>query len=393
MVSSEAGAIGAMPLLVKVLFMTCVGMLVANTLFLILTLELTQSSVAARDDQPGQHQGNWLQSFVANAASAEPEFPLPAPPTVQGSRVEHPEGVATALPGSPEPQRDGPLRTAALLGLLVNAAAIAVLIVFYLLMRGSFARQAGMEAALMLHNRSLETTIAERTRDLSELSAHLIRVAEEEKARLARDLHDELGSSLTAIKLEVAYVAGKLKESASPLADRLQRAIDTLRGAFQLKRRLVEDLWPTMLEHLGLAAALRAHCSEFTLRTGIPCVVDIAEELDLESGPSIALYRVAQESLTNIAKYAQASNVTLIVKQRRGEVTLEIGDNGIGIPEHAATQSRSYGLVGMRERISQLGGSFAISRRPGGRGTLVEALIPLAVSAPARMQAQDGTYG
>lgn len=137
--------------------------------------------------------------------------------------------------------------------------------------------------------------MAQRGRELSELSGHLIRVAEEEKARLARDLHDELGASLTAMKFDMAYVAAKLKDSAPPLADRLQRAIDTLRCTFQLKQRLVQELRPTMLDHLGLAAAVRAHCNDFTLRTGVPCVADVAEDLKIDPNASIAVYRVVQE--------------------------------------------------------------------------------------------------
>jgi signal transduction histidine kinase len=203
-------------------------------------------------------------------------------------------------------------------------------------------------------------------------------VAEEEKAKLARDLHDELGARLTAMKFDIAYVAANLKDSTPSLAERLQRAIDTLRCTFHLKQRLVEDLWPTLLDHLGLAAAVRAHCNEFTLRTGIPCSVDIAEDLNIAPGWSIALYRVVQESLTNVTKYAHASNMTVVLKREREGLRLQVSDDGIGIPVDATNKSGSYGVVGMRERICQLGGKFAISRRSMEGGTVVEAFIPLA---------------
>jgi signal transduction histidine kinase len=260
--------------------------------------------------------------------------------------------------------------------LIVNAAAIAVLVLFYLAIRRSFARQSKVDATLKSHNRNLEGVVAERTRELSELSGHLIRVAEEEKARLARDLHDELGASLTAMKFDMAYVAAHLKDSAPPLADRLQRAIDTLRGTFHLKQRLVQDLWPTMLDHVGLSAAVLAYCNEFTFRTGVPCVADIAEDLNMDSDGSIALYRVMQESLTNVAKYAQASKVVVVLKRERRGVTLRISDDGIGISADATNKAGSYGLVGMRERISLLRGKFALSRRTEEGGTSVEAFIP-----------------
>jgi signal transduction histidine kinase len=271
--------------------------------------------------------------------------------------------------------------------MIVNAAAMSILIVFYLLIQRSFVRQVRLDATLKSNNRSLEATVAERTRELSELSGHLIRVAEHEKARLARDLHDDLGASLTAMKFDMAYVAAKLKDSAPPLADRLQRAIDTLRCTFDLKRRLVQELWPTMLDQLGLAAAVRAHCNEFTARTGVPCVSDIAEDLDLDPSSSIALYRVVQESLTNIAKYAQASSVTVVLKPEREGFTLQVSDDGIGISVNPISEPGSYGIVGMRERISQLSGKFAISPRSEDGGTVVEAFIPFA----GLRSSQEGT--
>jgi signal transduction histidine kinase len=126
----------------------------------------------------------------------------------------------------------------------------------------------------------LKATVAVRTREALELSRYLIRIAEEEKARLARNLHDELGASLTAINLDLAYVSAKLNGSEPQLAKRLQRATATLRSTIDLKRRIVQDLWPTMLDHLGLSAAILAHCKDFSLRTGLPCTVDVPEELD-----------------------------------------------------------------------------------------------------------------
>jgi signal transduction histidine kinase len=271
---------------------------------------------------------------------------------------------------------------------VLDFAAIAVLILVDFLIRRSLARQVRAAAMLKSQNHSLEDVVAQRTRELSELSRHLIRVSEEEKARLARDLHDELGASLTAMKFDMAYVAAKLKDSTPALADRLQRAIDTLRSAFHLKRRLVQDLWPTMLDHLGFAAAIRAHCSDFALRTGVPCSADIAEDLDMNPGMSIALYRVVQESLTNVAKYAQASSVTVVLKREREGLALQVSDDGIGLPADATNKSGSYGVVGMRERISQLGGKFAVSPRPEQGGTIVEAFIPL--TAPAQQDRAGG---
>jgi signal transduction histidine kinase len=222
----------------------------------------------------------------------------------------------------------------------------------------------------------LKPTVAVRTREALELSRYLIRIAEEEKATLARNLHDELGASLTAINLDLAYVSAKLNGSEPQLVKRLQRAIDTLRSTIDLKRRIVQDLWPTMLDHLGLSAAILAHCKDFCLRTGLSCTVDVPEELeDIDPACSIALYRVAQESLTNIAKHAQARNVNVILKLERGGLRLQVIDDGIGISADVMNTPMSHGLLGMRERVSQLGGTFNIRRRAGERGTIVEAFI------------------
>ena len=429
---SEAGAIATLPLVVKVLFIACLAMLIGNALVLILNLEILQPPDSNVDSERARNHVNLLKPFLVDAATSPrreplaPRFPallIPEDALSDGLRLrvqglEKPtqlhqrisvnagdgpdfaqhrmrtdrnsrgdlqdEGATARLFVSHNPQSFGRFRSTALMGMTVNAAAIVVPILFYWLIQRSFARQVKAEATLKADNRSLEATVAERTRELSQLSGHLIRVAEEEKARLARDLHDELGASLTAMKFDMAYVAARLKQSAPPLAERLQRAIDTLRCTFHLKQRLVQDLWPTTHAHLGLAFTLRAHCNEFTLRTGIPCVANVAEDLNMNPDWSIALYRVVQESLTNIAKYAQASNVTVVLKREREGLTLQVSDDGIGISVDAINKSGSYGVVGMRERITQLRGKFVISRRSEEGGTVVEAFIPLAAVSATR---------
>jgi signal transduction histidine kinase len=210
-----------------------------------------------------------------------------------------------------------------------------------------------------------------------ELSHYLIQVAESEKAKLARNLHDELGASLTAVNFDVAYVADKLNGSEPELAERLQRVTDTVRSMIDLKRRFVQDLWPTSLDHLGLPAALKLHCEEFSLRAGLTCTVDISEELeDIDPASSIALFRVAQESLTDIARHAQAIEVKVALKREREAMRLQIMDDGIGISADVMNRPMSYGLLSMCARVSQLGGTFNIRRGAGARGTLVTAFIP-----------------
>ena len=336
MAMSNARASAMRPLIIPVLFTTCVAMVAGNAAVLIFNLEPLRTGDSNVDHVRRGSHIELLKSSPVEAATAESEYSPAGMPTgtiptlVRESRYgdisaapillisrggipaydglllrardqasltqlqrtilaydrERPYSIMPAarayrssdrnsedaavtaqLRESDKPAPYSRVRSTALAEMVVNVAAIAVLVLFYLVIRRSFARQLSVHETLKSHNRDLERVVAQRTRELSELSGHLIRVAEEEKARLARDLHDELGASLTAMKFDVAYVAAKLKDSAPPLAERLQRAIDTLRHTFHLKQRLVQDLWPTMLEHVGLSAALLAHSNEFAFRT------------------------------------------------------------------------------------------------------------------------------
>lgn len=264
------------------------------------------------------------------------------------------------------------------LGLAFNAISVLMLFVFYRLVHASFRARAAAEDALQQTQDNLESMVAERTGQLSGLSRHLIRMAEEEKAALAREMHDELGSNLTAINLDIAGVAQKLKSTEPQLATRLQRAMQTLKSVVDLKRRIVEDLHPSMLDALGLAASMRAHCEEFTRRTGLPCSVDIPHELgELDPAWQIALYRIAQKSLSNIANYAQATGVRISLRREAKGIRLQIIDDGIGVAEGTMNMRGSHGLAGMRERVSQLDGVFTVRAGEGQRGTVVEAYLPL----------------
>ncbi|MFC5460887.1 CHASE3 domain-containing protein [Massilia niabensis] len=269
-------------------------------------------------------------------------------------------------------------RHAVLLGLGINAAAIAVLLLFYRLVQRSFAARADAEYALQAANEQLESTVAKRTEQLSVLSRHLIHVSEEEKARLARELHDEMGANLTAIGMDLNGVAEHLKGSHPELAAMLARARATLVDTVQLKRRIVEDLRPSLLDNLGLSAALQSYCADYARVTGLDC--DVLVEGDIDSaGPmhDIALFRIVQESLNNIAKYAQARNVIVHLERDANALALEVTDDGIGIAPDAFTRAKSHGLLGMRERALLLGGKLEVGRGVNEVGTCIRARIPL----------------
>jgi signal transduction histidine kinase len=278
------------------------------------------------------------------------------------------------------------------LGMSINALAILVLIMFYQLVRRSFAHRAAVEYALQSANENLETTVQQRTEQLSVLSRRLISVSEEEKARLSRELHDELGANLTSIGMDIAAVTQQLRSSHPELAEQLKRARGTLVETVEMKRRIVENLRPSLLDNLGLCAAIESYCQEFSRSSQVRCDCTVAaeiESLSRNSGDlSIALFRIVQESLTNIRKYAQASRVTVTLHRNEEGLMLRIIDDGIGIAPDTIIKPMSHGLLGMRERALQLGGTMNIRRGRSDTGTCIEVAIPLrsrdgAVAAPA----------
>jgi signal transduction histidine kinase len=267
-------------------------------------------------------------------------------------------------------------------GIGINILAIVVLIMFYQLVRRSFHKRAVIEHALQNANENLESTVAKRTEQLSVLSRHLIKVSEKEKAHLARELHDELGANLTSIGMDVACVTEQLRQGEPELAAQLLRARATLLETVELKRRIVEDLRPSLLDNLGLCAALQSYCEEFSRMSCLTCDTDVEIDID-QADPtlSIALFRIVQESLTNIMKYAKASKVSVSLTRVPGGLCLRIVDDGIGIADDTMVKPMTHGLLGMRERALLLGGTLVIQRGSKNCGTCVEAFIPLSDAA------------
>jgi len=283
-------------------------------------------------------------------------------------------------------------RRAALLGIGINIAALAVLLLFYNLIRRGFGLRLQAERALQQTNDGLETLVAARTEQLSVLSRHLISVSEEEKARLARELHDEMGANLTAIGMHITGVCEQLKDSHPEQVATLGRARATLVDAVELKRRIIEDLRPSLLDNMGLSAALESYCEDFGRMTGIDCEALVEREVDAAAPmQAIALFRITQESLNNVAKYAKARHVIVHLAIEGEALVLEVSDDGIGIPPDAMRRPKSHGLLGMRERALLLGGTLNVGRGVNGIGTSVHACVPL--SAPGERVAQNAAAG
>ncbi len=271
---------------------------------------------------------------------------------------------------------------AILFGVGINAMALVVLLVFYGLVRSSFITRVFAERALKNTNDNLESMVVTRTEQLSVLSRHLITVSEKERASLARELHDEMGANLTAISMDLVTVNERIKDSEPEVATIVARARKALLGAVELKRRIVENLRPSLLDNLGLAAALHSYCDEFASVSGIDCEALVDGDVDVASPThAIAVFRIVQESLNNIGKYAKAQHVIVQLSREGNTLSLQVIDNGVGIDLDAISKPKSHGLLGMRERALLLGGTLQVGRGVNGVGTCVDAVIPLSDAA------------
>lgn len=266
----------------------------------------------------------------------------------------------------------------------IALVAFAGLIAFYLYLRQSTRlKLAGeqQQAALQQERDLLEGQVRERTASLAQLATHLQQVREEERGHLARELHDELGALLTAAKLDVARLKSRLDGQPPEIGQRLQHLTETLNSGIALKRRIIEDLRPSSLANLGLTAALEILAREFSERSGIE-VASSLEPVELDESGQLTIYRLVQESLTNVGKYAEASQVDISVRSYSNHVEVEIRDNGKGF-DPRATRPSTHGLAGMRHRVEAAGGRLTVASRPGA-GTRIAAVLPKApVTAPA----------
>lgn len=205
-------------------------------------------------------------------------------------------------------------------------------------------------------------------------------IREEEKARLARELHDELAQSLTVLKMDTTWVRDQVLVglAADLVAAKLNEMAEMLDRTVAATRRMAADLRPLMLDDLGLVPAIEWLASSFTKRCGVPCRLEISTEFEREllEPQATALFRIVQESLSNIAKHASASQVVISMDKFSSTVSLVVKDDGCGFFTTGARKPRSLGIMGMRERAQLLGGQVVLSS-VFGKGTSVEVSLPL----------------
>jgi len=259
--------------------------------------------------------------------------------------------------------------------------ALAALIAFFLYLRQTHAlRSVGerQQEALQRERNALEDEVRERTASLAELATHLQDVRETERGYLARELHDELGSLLTAAKLDVARLKSRLADSPDAI-QRLQHLTELLNSGIALKRRIIEDLRPSSLSNLGLVASLEILGREFGERSGLEIEMAL-EPVSMDESRQLTIYRMVQESLTNIGKYAEASEATIVLKNYANHVIVEVADNGKGFDAQRMRPS-THGLAGMRHRVEAARGKLTITSAPG-QGTRLTAMLPVVKPTP-----------
>ena len=232
------------------------------------------------------------------------------------------------------------------------------------------------QQALLHQQAHLEESVRTRTEELAALSAHLEQVREQEKVSIARELHDEFGGILTALKLSLARVADAPDAQRPETEAHLRDALTMVDESIGILRRMLDTLRPSVLDHLGIGAAIHWQAAEFSRRSGIPCeVVLFDDELVLDDALSITLFRILQEALTNVLRHAAAGKVTVSLHRDGNELTLEVHDDGIGL-QSRTDAAPTHGLRGMHERVRQLGGQLVIGSQAQ-QGTALEVTLPL----------------
>jgi signal transduction histidine kinase len=212
-----------------------------------------------------------------------------------------------------------------------------------------------------------------RAAELAQLATHLQTSAEAERSMLAKELHDELGGLITAAKMDMAWLSSHIGSALDAAADeKFRSVVQMLNQAMTLKRRVVESLRPSLLDHFGLPVALRSHLDENCGRAGLEYIATLPEEtLDLVPASQLALFRVAQEALSGVLARGTAKHIELVIEPEGDGYSMLVGDDGAPFDE---PMQRT--LVGMRHRIQSAGGTLAADSLPGGQGNRIRVYVP-----------------
>jgi signal transduction histidine kinase len=235
-------------------------------------------------------------------------------------------------------------------------------------------RAVGDRTALAIQRARMTDALREREQKIAELSAHLLRVQEEERKRISRELHDETGQALMVIRLYLGMMESGITERAARA--KIKETVEVVDRTIEGIRRIIGKLSPLVLQELGLVAAIRKEAKHLAKTTGVKTRVLISQDVGrLASGTEQAIYRVVQEALHNVAKHAQARNVSVQVARENAQVQVIVEDDGVGMPARSNAHNRSFGLAGIKERIAVLGGVARVTSAKG-KGTRIEITVP-----------------
>jgi signal transduction histidine kinase len=294
-------------------------------------------------------------------------------------KLEHYESVRVGETRAKWRREQRLARRIAVAGTLVT---IVLVLSASLMVLGALRRHREGLAQIERRKDALEAEAATRAAELNEVYGHLQSVQEQERSRLARGLHDELGGLLLAARMDVTWVKHHARDAdPQALAARIDRILDVLDQGIDLKRRVIEELRPTLLDNMGLVAAIRWQVDEACKRGRLHCSFHVPEdEPEVTPRTAIALFRVVQEALTNVQKHAHASHVDVTLETAADHLLLAIVDDGVGIGPDVHGKAQSHGLAGMKHRIVALGGTLTVGRPPEG-GTEVRAIVPHRIDA------------
>jgi PAS domain S-box-containing protein len=221
-----------------------------------------------------------------------------------------------------------------------------------------------------------EKELIQSRRQLRELASHLESAREMERTRIAREIHDELGQSLTALKMELHWCLKRIPKDNPELLEKAKTLPALVDANVHLVQRISSELRQGLLDHLGLSAAMEWQTGQFQERTGIPCdIICEPNDIVLDHTRSTALFRIFQETLTNVVRHADATRVEIVLREKDGGVELTVTDNGKGITEQEIADPKSFGLMGIKERVYSLGGIVTISGSKD-KGTTVRVSVP-----------------
>ena len=233
-------------------------------------------------------------------------------------------------------------------------------------------------------HKKVDKEVIESRQQLRNLSTHLHSVREEERTRMAHEIHDELGQLLTALKMDLSWLSKRLPRDKELLLEKVNAMSELVDTTIRTVKKISTELRPGVLDDLGLIAAIEWQADEFTNRTGIKCKLSPGfKHIVVDGEHATTIFRIFQETLTNVARHSRATRVEIILREKAGRLALQIRDNGIGIKEEQIIDPKSLGLIGIRERAYSQGGEAKIIGVQG-KGTTVTVAIPLDRKEEAR---------